>query len=162
MIDLGSFFSSLRLTWFRQMLATPNKNFTHYLNRYPIILECLKYGSQFITERKLHNIDNNFWKDKLTTFKTFIDLVKPTNFNELMSIMLWGNKNIKVGVTSVFYKTWIDNGIMAIRDLTKTNGQLLSYEAFRRKYAFQTYFLEFRGLIGSVRDYINVFNIHDI
>ena len=144
------------------MLTTPNKYFTNTLDRYPIILECLKYGSQFITERKMHNIDNNFWKDILTTFKTFIDLVKPTNFNELMSIRLWGNKNIKVGGTSVFYKTWIDNGIMVIRDLTKTNGQLLSYEEFRRKYALQTNFLEFHGLIGSVRDYINVFNFHDI
>ena len=162
MIDLGSFICSLRLTWFRRMLTTPNKYFTNTLDRYPIILECLKYGSQFITERKMYNIDNNFWKDIVTTFKTFIDLVKPTNFNELMSITLWGNKNIKVGGTSVFYKTWIDNGIMVIRDLTKTNGQLLSYEEFRRKYALQTNFLEFHGLIGSVRDYINVFNFHDI
>ena len=88
----------------------------------------------------MHNIDNHFWKDIFTTFKTFIDLVKPTNFNELMSITLWGNKTIKVGGTSVFYKTWIDNGIMANRDLTKTNGQLLSYEEFRRKYALQTNF----------------------
>ena len=162
MIDLGSFISSLRLTWFRRMLTTPNKYFTNTLDRYPLILECLKYGSQFITERKLHNIDNNFLKNKLTTFKTFIDLVKPRNFNELMNISLWGNKNIKVGGTSVFYKTWIDNGIIPIRDLTKTNGQLLSYEEFRRKYVLQTNFLEFHGLIGSVRDYINVFNFHDI
>ena len=64
-IDLDSFISSLRLTWFRRMLTTPNKYFTNILNRYPIILECFKYGSQFITERKLTNINNNFWKDIL-------------------------------------------------------------------------------------------------
>ena len=62
----------------------------------------------------------------------------------------------------MFYKTWINNWIMAIRDLPKTNGQLLSYEKFRRKYALQTNLLEFHGLIGSVRDYIDVFNFHDI
>ena len=63
MIDLGSFISSLRLTWSRRMLTTPKKYFTNTLDRYPIILECLKYGSQFITERKMHNINNNFLKD---------------------------------------------------------------------------------------------------
>ena len=162
MIDLDSFISSLRLTWFRRMLTTPNKYFTKILNRYPIILECFKYGSQFITERKLTNINNNFWKDILITFKTFIDLVKPSNFNELMNIPLWGNKNIKVGGTSVFYKTWIDNGIMFIRDLISTNGQLLSYEEFRRRYQLRTNFLDFHGLISSLRDYINKFNFHEI
>ena len=95
MIDLGSVISSLRLTWFRRMLTKPNKYFTNILNRYPIILECFKYGSQFITERKLTNINNNFWKDILITFKTFIDLVKPSNFNELMNKPLWGNKKYK-------------------------------------------------------------------
>ena len=107
------------------MLTTPNKSFRNILNRYmyPIILECFKYGSQFITERKLNNINNSFWKDILITFKTFIDLVKPSNFKELMNITLWGNKNLKVGGTSVFYKTWIDNGIMFIRDMIGANGQ---------------------------------------
>ena len=92
MIDLDSFIISLWLTWFRRMLTTPNKYFTNILNRYPNIFECFKYGSQFITERKLTNINNIFWRDILITFKTFIDLMKPSNFKELMNITLWGNK----------------------------------------------------------------------
>ena len=162
MIYLDSFISSLRLTWFRRRLITQNKYFTNILNRYPIIFECYKYGSQFITERKLTNINNYFWKDILITFKTFIDLVKPSNFKELMNITPWGNRNIKVGGTSVFYKTWIYNGIMFIRDLIGTNGQLLSYEEFRSRYALRTNFLDFHGLISSLRDYINKFNFHEI
>ena len=93
------------------------------------MLECFKYGSQFITERKLNNINNIFWEDILITFKTFIDLVKPSNFKELMNITLWGNKNLKVGGTSVFYKTWIDNGIMFIRDLIGANGQRKTFQS---------------------------------
>ena len=68
MIDLDSFIRWRRLTWFRRMLTTPNKYFANTLIRYPIILECLKYGSQFITEGKLHNVDI-FWKDLLLPLK---------------------------------------------------------------------------------------------
>ena len=145
MICLDSFISLLRLTWFRRMLTIPIKYFTNILNRYPIILECFKYG-KFITERKLTNINNNFLRDILITFKTFKDLVKPSNCKELMNITLWGNKNIKVGGTSVFNNTWIDNGIMFIRDLIGTNGQLLSYEELRRRYALRTIVLNSMGL----------------
>ena len=62
----------------------------------------------------------------------------------------------------MFYKTWIDNGIMLIRDLISTNGQLLSYEEFRGRYELRTNFLDFHGLISSLRDYINKFNFHEI
>ena len=41
------------------------------------------------------------------------------------------------------------------------NGQILSYEEFRLKYNFQTNFLEFYGLIISVRQYINSFNFQE-
>ena len=62
----------------------------------------------------------------------------------------------------MFYKTWSDNGIMCLSDLFIVNGQILSYEEFRLKYNFQTTFLEFYGLINSVRQYINSFNFQEI
>ena len=55
----------------------------------------------------------------------------------------------------MLYKTWSDNGIMCLSDILSMNGQILSYEEFRLKYNFQTNFLEFFGLIYSVRQYIN-------
>ena len=83
--------------------------------------------------------------------------------NEIMSTPLWCNKNIKVGGNTVFYKTWSDNAIMGIGDLFSMNGQILSYEEFRLKYNFQTNnFLEFYGVINSVRHYIKSFNFQEI
>ena len=61
----------------------------------------------------------------------------------------------------VLYKTWSDNGIMCLSDIFSMNGQILSYEEFRLKYNFQTNFLEFYGLINSVRQYINSFNFQE-
>ena len=162
MIDLDSFFNSLRLTWLLRLLTTKSKYFTCTLDRYSVIKDCITFGSQFITERKLNNVSNKFWNDILRTYKTFIDLVTPQNFNDLMGVMLWRNKNIKVGDTSVFYNSWIENGILSIRDLMSSTGQLVSYEEFRRIYTVQTNFLEFYGLIASVRNYINALNIREI
>ena len=160
MIDVDSFINSLKLTWLRRMLITPNKYFTTISRRYPILYDCIKFGSQYLTERKLRNI-NIFWRDILSTYKSFIDTVKPKNMNEIMSTPLWCNKNIKVGGNTVLYKTWSDNGIMCLSDIFSMNGQILSYEEFRLKYNFQTNFLEFYGLINSVRQYINSFNFQE-
>ena len=93
--------------------------------------------------------------------KSFIDMVKPKNMNEIMSIPSRCNKNIKVGGNTVLYKTWSDNGIMCLGDIFSMNGQILSYEEFRLKYNFQTNFLGFYGLINSVRQYINSFNFQE-
>ena len=144
-----------------RFFITPNKYFTTTSKLYAILYDCIKVGSQYLTERQVRNI-NVFWRDDLSTYKSFIDMVKPKNINEIMSIPLWCNKNIKVGGNTVFYKTWNDNGIMCLRDIFNVNGQILSYEEFRLKYNFQTNFLEFYGLINSVRQYINSFNYQEI
>ena len=159
MIDMDSSVNSRKLTWLRRMLITTNKYFTTISRPYPILYDCIKFGSQYLSERKLRNI-NVFWRDILSTYKSFIDMVKPKNMNEIMSTPLWCNKNIKVGGNTVFYTTWSDNGIMCLSDLFSVNGQILSYEEFRLKYNFQTNFLEFYGLINSVRQYVSSFNFH--
>ena len=146
MIDVDSFINSLKLTWLWRMLITPNKYFTTISRLYPILYDCNKFGSQYLTERKLRNI-NIFWRDILSTYKSFIDMVKPKNMNEIMSTPLRCNKNIKVGGNTVLYKTWSDNGIMCLSDIFSMDGQILSYEEFRLKYNFQINFLEFYGLI---------------
>ena len=158
MMDADSCINSLKLAWLRRMLFTPNKYFTTTSRRYPILYDCIKFGSQYLTERKLRNIIF-FWSDILSSF---IDMVKPKNMNEIMSISLSCNKTIKVGSNTVFYKTWSDNGIICLGDIFSMNDQILSYEAFRLKYNFQTIFLEFYGLINSVRQYINRFNFQEI
>ena len=62
MVEVGSFINSLKLTWLRRMLITPNKYVTTISRRYPILYDCIKFGSQYLTERKLRNI-NVFWRD---------------------------------------------------------------------------------------------------
>ena len=57
MIDADSFNNFLKLSWLQRMLILPNKYFTFISRLYPILYGCIKFGSQYLTERKLRNIN---------------------------------------------------------------------------------------------------------
>ena len=46
--------------------------------------------------------------------------------SEVMQQPLWGNKHFKVGNTCLYFKEWIECGIMYIKDLVNFNGTLKS------------------------------------
>ena len=57
MIDMDSFINSLKLTWLRRMLISPNKYFTIISRLYQILSDCIKFGSQYLIDRRLRNIN---------------------------------------------------------------------------------------------------------
>ena len=60
--------------------------------------------------------------------------MKPSSWNELVSIPLWYNQSIKVGGKVVFYRNWKNKGILSINDLLDSNGELLALTGFKRKF----------------------------
>lgn len=120
---------------------------------FPFITECLYYGNKFIESRRIQ-IDNEFWKDVLLSLKSFLEQTKPANWNELLSIPLWYNQHIKVGGSAVFYRSWRNNGVLLINDLLDSNGEILTFNEFQRKFNLRTNFLQFEGFIRSIKDYI--------
>lgn len=153
MVDLGMFINSLKLTWLRRILKNTNKYLTTVNELYPFINDCVKYGSAFAEVRRSQS-DNKFWRDVIYSFKLFSETVLPVNWYEVLRLPIWYNKNIKVGGAAVFYPNWKDNGILLINDLLDNNGNLVSLEIFQRKFRVHTNFLEFEGLISSVRNYL--------
>ena len=67
---------------------------------------------------------------------------------------IWYNPDIKVGGSSICYRRWLAAGIMFIGDLTNHTGELLSYREFNAMYNINTNFLEFNGLVRSVKNFI--------
>ena len=51
------------------------------------------------------------------------------------------NKEILVGGKPVFIKEWFDRNILSIQDLLNSNGQLLPFQEFIKKYDCNTDFL---------------------
>ena len=122
---------------------------------FPILGNCIKYGSEYINERRL-NINNLFWRDVLNCYKIFADKIEPSNSIELLSSPLWFNKHIKVGGRAVRYANWESKGISYLNDLIGPNCELLSLEMFQRKFQLQNQvnFLQYEGFIRSVRNFI--------
>ena len=69
---------------------------------------------------------------------------------DLLKSPLWYNSQIRINNVHVYY-TWHEKGILYINDLTKDDGTLLTYEEFIIKYQLNTHFIEFEGLLQSVK-----------
>ena len=141
MIEVDTFMKSLKLTWLRRILFTKNK-YSDFV--------CLQYGSKYIDSNTI-NIDNEFWKDIILSLNVFLDKVKPSSWNELLSTPIFDNQSIKVGGNVRFYRSWENKGILLINDLLDLNGDLLSYAEFQTKFGLQTNFLVFEGIVKSIK-----------
>ena len=97
------------------------------------------FDNNYLEDRRIR-MNNGFWNDVVNSLKTFGTIAKPTNWYECLSVPLRCNNNIRVGDSTVFYKTWKEKGIWFINDLLDENGDLLSYENFCAKYLIQTNF----------------------
>ena len=101
MIEVDTFMKSLKLTWLRRILLTKNKYSDFAYANFPCISNCLQYGSKYIDSNNI-NIDNEFWKYIILSLNVFLDRVKPSSWNELLSTPLWYNQSIKVGGNVIF------------------------------------------------------------
>ena len=150
---MEKFILCLKLTWMRRIVTKSNKYLTTVTNVFPILNNCLKYGSKYINDRRFY-INNLFWRAILNGYKCFIEKNKPSSMSEIFSIPLWFNMNIKVGGAAVHYKNWENKGIVFINDLMDTNGDFLPFEIFCRNYSLQTHLLLYEGFVKSIRNYI--------
>ena len=158
MIEVDTFMKSLKLTWLKRILLTKNKYSDFVYANFPCISNCLQYGSKYIDSNNI-NIDNEFWKDIILSLNVFLDKVKPSSWNELLSTPLWYNQYIKVGGNVIFYRSWKNKGILLINDLLDLNGDLLSYAEFQTKFDLQTNFLVFEGIVKSIKNCIFSFGL---
>ena len=56
-----------------------------------------------------------------------------------------------IGNQPVFYRHWIKNGVFIINDLLLDNGNFLTYEQFVKTFSIHTNFLDYHGLIHSIK-----------
>ncbi len=73
----------------------------------------------------------NFHKQALLAWKMlYKHNFSPTNY------YIWNNRSIQYKNKLLYNKSWVDNGIILVSQLMKTNGQLFSYEEFIDKFGF--------------------------
>jgi hypothetical protein len=157
MVNLEKFMYSLKSTWLRRLLSM-NDKFSHLtFTVCPALKSIYKFGTDYIKPFLNQNI-NPFWKDVMYSYYVLSLNSCPTNGHQTQTINIWFNPNIKVGDSSVFYKKWLAAGIVFIGDLINNEGGFYQYNEFITTFNINTNFLEFNGLLASVKRYLETSN----
>ena len=130
MIDIDSYFSSLKAAWISRLINSRGKwsDMIHfYLKKISLPLEYLIKTSF----RKIQNFPiiktlPEFYQDIIITFNK-IKTIKPFNSlnkHEIIQQPIWGNEYFRVGETCLYIKGWIQNNIFYVKDLFTDRGIL--------------------------------------
>ena len=147
MIDVETMIKTLRLAWIPRLFTPGRKNWKtipdYYLGRYGglnFLLRC-NYCVKYIDGLP------SFYKDIL---KFFNELKTQYNYDRGQDMILFNNKEILVGKKPIFISEWFNNNILFIQDLLNSNGQFMSYQEFKNKFARKTNFLQFYQIVSAI------------
>ena len=158
MVDLENFIYSMKITCIRRYIHQP-KHFSIVNFMYPFMNDFQNFGAEFIST-KIKRINNPFWKDVFSSYKVFLDSLKPRTWDQFLSQPIWFNSKFKVGRTCMFYRNWYERGIRFVNDLFDENGSLLSYESFIQMFDLRTNFLDFRSVITTIRRFLTMSDLN--
>ena len=77
----------------------------------------------------------------------------PTEIQQFQTNPIFFNENIKIGNENIYNKSYIENGIKYISDITKDDGNIYTYDELKTTYSVNINFLQYSGLIRSVLDW---------
>lgn len=158
MINLRNYIIALKSTWIRRLIVHDTKYKTLFESKYASLDLLLKRGTEFIKRIRSNNT-NPFWKDVLEAWIEVIKNTKISDVEDILSVNIWDNSNILINNEPIFYQRWFEKNICFIRDLISEDGSFLSFEHFVRKFDMNTNYLDYFGIISSVRNYIRMSNI---
>ena len=69
-------------------------------------------------------------------------------------MILFNNKEFLVGEKPIFISEWFNNNILFIQDLLNSNGQFMSYQEFKNKFACKTNFLQFYQVVSAIAKHL--------
>ena len=83
-------------------------------------------------EDRIKMTTNQFWKDVL---QPLININKKTlaTVEYVLTSPIYYNKNIQIGGTHIYYKSWFENGIKYVNDLINDHGEFYDQTEFIQK-----------------------------
>ena len=144
-------FKSLRLAWIQRLLKADGRKDVSWTIIPNFFLR--KFGGLSFL---LHsNYDVKFLKDldippfykQILHF--FLDLKNLYNSEE-QEMILFNNKEILIDGRTIFYRDWVDKGVLTLHDVIDTNGNFLSFEKFKLQYGIQCNFLKYFQLLSAI------------
>ncbi|XP_065933802.1 uncharacterized protein [Magallana gigas] len=141
MIEINNCIQSLKSSWIRRLINSPNSKWNILLNKSINTDIVLKTGSDFISCILTNSVRNSFWKDTFIAFKNIQDRMKLLTWQEFITQPIWYNKNITMGGKSIFFIDWFNKNIVYINDLLDENGSFLSLHDLQMETIYQLPFV---------------------
>ena len=153
MLDIDMYIKGLKLTWIRRILKYDSK-----------VVKLLEFSEKVKLAKLAYlgpnlKIKNPFWQE---VFSAWNELQKKYSYQDRITpnaCTLWNNHKIKIDNQSVIYRNWTSKGVWLINDLLETTGNFLTYQNFQDKYMIKTNYLEYQGLILSIKKYLRSLEI---
>lgn len=136
MLEMNKFIMSLKCSWLKRLIKGKKSwiDIFEAINGVQIVNKLLDFGDAFISECVIPK-NNVFWQD---VFNSFLCVIKSFNGSfvkeNLPSIPVWYNTNIKVGMKTLFIKSWYEKGVKIISDFLDVDGNLLPHDIFQHRF----------------------------
>ena len=146
----------LKCSWFKRLLFDKKSwvDIFETINGSDFVYKLLDFGDAFIYEYVIPK-NNIFWKD---VFNSMLCVMKSYNNNILKenfsSIPVWYNTNIRVGMKTLFIKTWYKKGVKLIGDFLDDRGNLISHDLFQQKFDIKVCILQYNSVMSAVSTYL--------
>lgn len=158
MVDLSNFITALKNNWLKKVISKQTKYLVLVNAICPIIASFHTFGSEYV-KNKLPNITNPFWKNVFESYLLLYPKFTVKDWDCFKSLPLWHNSYFKIAGQSCFLKHFYDKGIILVNDLTNKNGEFLTFDIIVNTLNIQTNFLQYNGLINTIRGSMRSLNI---
>ena len=153
MIHLDKYILALKCTWIRRLIITEANYKNIFEKTYTEVSNLITRGTEYL-KQIIKNKNNQFWNDVLSSWIKFCDLGSPSSFEDILSVNIWNNKDIKIANKTIFYKQWFNKHIYFIKDLIDIDGSFMNLDTFCDTYQIQVNFLEFWGIRSAIENFI--------
>jgi hypothetical protein len=153
MTDIVTQNYSLKIAWVKRIILNDNETptwstfiTTLFGKVKDYFWECnLKYEDV----SKSFNIKNMFSKEIIEAWCRY-HFCNFENIKDIRDQIIWYNSHIKVNKQVLRYNSWIEKGVMRIRDIILDDGTVLSHNQFQSKYNIRVNFLQYAGVVKSI------------
>lgn len=152
MPDLLEFQKGLKCTWIKRYMNCENSAKWKIFFDIPLLKCGLKDIIWDINSKDFpfQILNNSFLADVIRAWLDFKYVSSTSGDIKPTLEVLWYNCKIKIKNKCLFYRDFVDHGILRFGDLLSENGSILSYPEIKAKYHVNCTFIKYYGLLKAI------------
>lgn len=137
MLDIPSYFKMLKIKWVTFLINAKDENWSIipklYFNKFGQNFLIFKTNLFPCNYKLLENLPD-FYREIVMCWQEIKGGKReyPQNFRNIRNQILWGNRYIQFDNKPLFFKNWIDSGLIFVNDIIDRNGKLSETHIFHK------------------------------